>query len=362
MQRMHDTEKYNTTASTNLPASSAAIWHIAAIRRAINTGFAYLFSYQEIKLIERCFATATKNLPLDYTYLLLKGLNVLPYRWQQGLFNTVGDVESYDEILALRNVILRSVIELQITQGAKQIVLLKGGYTTTLPMLALKYSDIKFYELDRAATQAIKLDALVSPQFSRVETTEHYTKVNQNLFYIPDIAGHENIETKLISAGFIKSQKSLILGAGLSMYLTEAQNIKLLKEITSLLNINSLCILSFLSNLTLSPVASKSINMTNEAYQFSRTQAEAMQFVWKNGLTPLSYFKPELCLDRINKHDANRYYAERPEKATECVLLLQTRGPEDVLPDPTTLKLMPFTLPHTPPEQPTCHCMSGFLP
>lgn len=80
MQRIDETEAPNTTQVTNLPASSAAIWHVAAIKRAIDTGFAYLFTSQEIELIEQ-------------------GLNVLPNHSQQYLFNTIGNVESYDEIL-----------------------------------------------------------------------------------------------------------------------------------------------------------------------------------------------------------------------------------------------------------------------
>lgn len=110
---------------------------------------------------------------------------------------------------ALRKRYLREQVTAAISQGSTQLVVLGAGFDT----LALEFSEqfpaVSFFELDTAATQAVKLRAL-----SGLGMKPH------NLYFIPIDLGSERVVDVLLSSGtYSIDADTVVIAEGLFMYL-----------------------------------------------------------------------------------------------------------------------------------------------
>lgn len=110
-----------------------------------------------------------------------------------------------------------------IAAGAKQIAVVGAGYDTRAWRFeqSLRSSAVRYFEVDHPATQKRKLERL------KGSAQDHVTFVSVDLAQTP-------LEQALDQAGFDRTQKTLFLWEGVSMYLPEAAVARALETMASM--------------------------------------------------------------------------------------------------------------------------------
>src|SRR3990167_8959885 len=135
-------QRKDSTSTNEAQASITAISVNYALVRALDTGYDYLFTNQERELARHFFFTSKRLFPLGINWVLLTGVSALPYSLQQSFFNNT-IANGYDNIIMLRKMMVKNVIEKAIANGKKQIIILGGGYDTRAFIASHQHPDVQ---------------------------------------------------------------------------------------------------------------------------------------------------------------------------------------------------------------------------
>jgi len=128
------------------------------------------------------------------------------------------------EHVALRKIAIEKEARKAIEDGASQVLILAGGYDTLALRLSKEFPDVQFIETDHPATQVEKLKALKSGDEA----------IPSNLEFIAgDLA--KNSIGEVLGDHFNTKAKTFAVAEGLMMYLKPDDNLKLLKDLKTLL-------------------------------------------------------------------------------------------------------------------------------
>jgi methyltransferase (TIGR00027 family) len=222
---------------------------------------------------------------LNYAFSYV--VSSLPFSLQHAIINKFV-AQGCDETIMLRKLMIADQVDKAIAGGIKQIVFLGGGYDVRAFMVAMKHSDVTVYELDRGPTRESKIAGLMSiPDHlgyaSRVIKKNSETgtlAVGTNLQYINCDIGVDDVASKLNAHGFNSAIPSLFIGEGLTMYLSEEDNQKLLRTLFTLMTDNSKCLLSYMApRLKMSSIESSSLKETGELYRTPLNPEQVIPFV-----------------------------------------------------------------------------------
>lgn len=139
-------------------------------------------------------------------------------------------------------------------ENVEQFVIMGAGYDTRC-YGELKKRNVKFFELDQAKTQQLKIDCLKKAGID----TSHVTFVEVD--FSTD-KWYENLER----AGYDPSKKTLFLWEGVTLYLSENDVRKTLKEIKEHAGSGSILVVDFYGK---SLVSLKGVKATNERFNFA---------------------------------------------------------------------------------------------
>lgn len=262
------------TVPTTLP-SITALSVAAAFHRALDTKYGYLFTKEELLLIQHFVYTAIEMYPSSFNGTLMKTISVLPYSWQQGFFNRAV-IPAYDEIIMLRKFMIRYKLEEAIANGAKQVVIIGGGYDTLSMIMAEKYPDVMFYEIDKGATRQCKLDAIKTMP----EDLPGKGRINKNLLFIEADLNETPLFEVLNSSIFDSSKRTFFLAEGLTCYLNKKSNQELLYSINYLCkHDDSELLISYITKMGYySGITEAAHTESSEQYQFSLPASEVLSF------------------------------------------------------------------------------------
>ena len=123
------------------------------------------------------------------------------------------------EYLSCRNGFMDEALELAITKGFKQIVVLGAGYDSR----AIRFSreHVRFFEVDHPNTQSKKNKKL-------------YREHKNNTQFVSVDFAKEDLEEKLLSSGFDPTIDSFFIWEGVTMFLTKESVIKTLRSLKKL--------------------------------------------------------------------------------------------------------------------------------
>ncbi|STX81596.1 O-Methyltransferase involved in polyketide biosynthesis [Legionella busanensis] len=300
-----------------------------AFSRSLDTGYIYLFSKQELALTQH-FVNVGKQSLYGLNWALSESLFRMPYFLQQSFFNTVV-VPGYDHIIMLRKLMIKDKIERAIKSGIEQIIFLGGGYDIRALVTALAHPDISIYELDRGPTRVHKIKGLKTipkevclENVSLTEQTDGTILLGDNLRYIECDLGENNLLDTLKSHGFNQNRRTLVIAEGLTMYLSEEENKKLLESMAKILKENDELLLSFGSaTASSSKIAEASLQRSKETYRFSLAPQNVIAFVEKSGFAVNGKFVAASMLEKIGDLSAATYHKKNASGRKEYYYLLQ---------------------------------------
>lgn len=266
----------NKTDETTLP-SVTALSVAAAFHRALVTKYGYLFSKEELPLIQHFVNTGIEMYPSSFNGTVMKSISALPYSWQQSFFNKVV-IPAYDEIIMLRKFMIRQKLEQAIANGANQVVIIGGGYDTLSLVMAAKYPKVKFYEIDKGVTRQCKLDAIktIPDDYAPVNSS-----IKKNLFFIEADLNEKPLVGILNNAGFEDMEYTFFLGEGITPYLNEKTNKNFLYSLNYLCkNPESEVLISYITKTGYySGISETAHAESSEQHQFSLPVSEVLPFV-----------------------------------------------------------------------------------
>lgn len=315
-----------TTPRAMMPAddvksSITAISVGMGFARAIYTGNDYIFDRKEADLTSHLCVVASRS--LRGTLWAVNGvLASLPYTLQQAFFNCAV-IPGYDNVLMLRKLMIRQKIDLAIKNGAKQVVFLGGGYDIRGLMTALAYPDINVFEIDRGPTRACKLAGLRSiPRgigFDHVVISDEsncpgLAIANGNMHYINVDLNFMDLADVLRQYGYQNNRQTLFVAEGLTMYLSEEANSRLLGAVSRLLQLQDELIISYGTKSMHSKVSKAAQSASNELYRFFMPMNCVIDFAGQFGFDVAQRFSATDALRLIGDPNAKYYtsYADRP--------------------------------------------------
>lgn len=222
-----------------------------------------------------------------FNYAFSSVVSNLPFSVQHSIFNKVV-APGYDETIMLRKLMIADQVENAIAGGVKQVVFLGGGYDVRAFITAMNHLDINVFELDRGPTRESKIAGLMSIPSHLGYSSRTVSKnsesgtltVGANLRYINCDLVLDDVAEKLHVHGFNSGIPSLFIGEGLTMYLSEADNQKLLRALFNLMTDDSKCLLSFMSpRLAMSSIESNALKDTGEMYRCPLSPEQVIPFV-----------------------------------------------------------------------------------
>ena len=108
-----------------------------------------------------------------------------------------------------------------IARGTRQYVLVGAGFDSYVLRRRLEAREVKVYEIDHPATQALKIEQLKSHEIPFPNTIQ----------FLPADLAREELHTVLSRSTFDPSRPALFSWLGVSMYLTREANITALRSI-----------------------------------------------------------------------------------------------------------------------------------
>lgn len=126
---------------------------------------------------------------------------------------------------ALRKAAIEQWVREKIAAGAAQVIVLGGGFDTLSLRLSNEYPAVSFIEVDHPVTQAVKQEALRRKGFCPPSNC-HFTACDFSHFRFDEVLRSH--------PGFNPLLKTLYVAEGVTMYLTEQENIALFSSIVDL--------------------------------------------------------------------------------------------------------------------------------
>lgn len=315
--------------------SITALSVASAFQRAVATKYAYLFSPYESELISYICDFGVEPLsPLSMNGIFARSLLTSPYMVQTAFFNRAV-APYYEDRIMLRKFMIRDKINIAITNGAKQIVFLGGGYDIRSFISAQEHPEVSFFELDRGTTRDAKINAMKTVPYQEFEfnnitvheLSSEALRINDNLIYLECDFISDDLSKILNQYGFKKEEKSLFIGEGLTMYLDEQENQRLLKFVHDLLgNQDSELILSYHVDAgNESGLSELAKSKSSEQYKFFLSPQNSISFATKCGFNIIEKRAPMDMLGDLGDTEGAEFY-KFPEnrKGQEYYYLMKT--------------------------------------
>jgi|GEM_PF-639180 len=121
-----------------------------------------------------------------------------------------------------RKVFIEAQVRADIHQGARQIVVIAGGFDTLAVRLAREFPSLPVVEIDHPATQAAKRAAL-----------EDLGQLPGNLTLVPADLEKTSLESSLTAGGVSQSVRTIYVLEGVLMYLTAENVVSLFRSLAS---------------------------------------------------------------------------------------------------------------------------------
>lgn len=208
-------------------------------------------------------------------------------------------------------------IEQAIQRGVKQFVILGGGYDIRGLMTAMKHPDVRIYELDRGPTRTCKLEGLSNiPEYLGYNivlsgVNPNLIKANENMHYIDfdlSVADLENaLPAALAAAGYHAGEDVLFIAEGLTMYLDEACNRRILNAASGLMSESSEFVISYSTSSMYTQISKRVQSASNELYQFFLPMESAVEFAAQSSMAVTQRFSAAHALSDIDHPNADYY-------------------------------------------------------
>lgn len=305
-------EETNKEVKSSVTAISVAM----AFSRAIASKYSHLFSQQELALSNHLWQTG--RLSLKWFNWGLTGLiSSAPYSLQQSFFNNL-IVPAYDEVLLLRKLMISHKIQDAIDNGTNQIVFLGGGYDIRAFITAINNPDVKIFELDRGKTRDSKVKGLMSiPNeigFGELEMqidTNGSLNIGKNLSYLECDLVKDDLAAILKQNGFSPDKKSLIIGEGLTPYLSKLFNTNLSNNVCNLLNQDSEYLISYVYGLKeVGSLEKNALDEADETYLFSLKPNDVIPFMSESNLAVCQKFDGTKRISELDETCAKPYQSK----------------------------------------------------
>lgn len=145
---------------------------------------------------------------------LIRALPPVLFIWVMDTLYVPGMAHHY----LFRKLLIENAVAKAIEEGARQIIILGGGFDTLTLRVAKQFPNVQFFEIDLPATQQTKL---------RILHHIGYAVPTNCIFIAADLA-HEPLDTILRNQeGFSSAANTLIILEGVLMYLSETEVQKL---------------------------------------------------------------------------------------------------------------------------------------
>lgn len=303
--------------------------------RGLKMRFGYLVDKIDIALSEYLYLRAIGEDPNWTRRNCVNFFNSLYYGIQATIVDNIIK-PGYDAHMVGRKIFIKDTIEQAIKNGTKHIIILGGGYDPRAFLVAQayqeKYPDLRIYELDRGSTRRIKIDALRNipehlgiPQPKVTELDEAAIQFNENLVCIECDFTEDNLEETLTRYGYKKGEEALVIGEGLSMYLTFGQIRQLLSSLAALFSENSQFLVSFIPFVSeISSAHQAAINSSKEEYKTSLKPEEVIPFIAEQGFQVKAKLFGESIQEAMGNHHVVELERKKPTMGKENYYLLQT--------------------------------------
>ena len=163
------------------------------------------------------------------------------------------------DLVIARTIYFDSIIE-RLAEDAEQFIVLGAGYDTRA-YGALKDRGLTFFELDQSETQSMKIKWL---RKADIES-------NHVQFVSVDFS-QDNVFDKLKESGYDTKKKTIFLWEGVTLYLSEKDVRKMLREIRTNTISGSAIVVDFygdrLIQIGLGKTGKKTLDYTNEGFEF----------------------------------------------------------------------------------------------
>jgi methyltransferase (TIGR00027 family) len=248
---------------------------------------------------------------------------------------TLFKAKNYQGFIATRKAYISQTVDNSISEGTQQVLVIGGGFDVMATVKHKQYTDVQFYELDRGPHQKMKQEALRDLRegnFAHHDVKvlasglQNYAEINSNLHFIEADLGQPGWQEVLISHGFNPEMKTICIGEGLTMYLTQEEVTTLLSSLRKMLHEDSSLILSFMDpsrNTNTDKFADRIRGATNEKYKANIIAADVPEFMFKNGFSvveslPREEIQKSLGLPESKMHLSaglsENYFLAKPSK------------------------------------------------
>lgn len=199
----------------------------------------------EEKLIAYMIRRVIKSETNYPKWLLELLLQALPLRSKQWFFKQVYSSDYVVDKLAIK-ALIRQLIHEAVTRGAKQIVIIGGGYDPVGFLFAQnpEYASVRFFDLDASAICHTKKQALSSmpaglpfKSLNQMEQTS-YQLISCDLTRL-------QLQEKLLKHGFSTSEKSFVVLEDIFLFQNEACVKGMMKELKNILKDEDCCLVGF---------------------------------------------------------------------------------------------------------------------
>jgi methyltransferase (TIGR00027 family) len=194
-------------------------------------------------LTQHILNTADKYTGFEFSVIRLFKFIVfkLPDWMQKRVFGAL--LPGYDSLITARKAMVKSKIEENVRMGATQIVILGGGYCPRGYLTALQYPNVNVFEIDIGRTRNLKEVAL-----ENIPGNLNLAKPKdlKNLNLVEYDLTEKGLLNKLEQEGFDKTQQTLFIAEGLTMYLPREVVFELLENINKIMTHTSEILLSLI--------------------------------------------------------------------------------------------------------------------
>ena len=190
-----------------------------------------------------------------------------------------------------RTKFIDSVFERALQDGFEQIVILGAGYDTRAYRFCTDSREsIQIFEIDIATTQSEKLKAIEKAQIS----------IPENLKFVPVNFMKDGLKQKLVSNGFAKGVRTLVIWEGVTMYLDENSFEKTMRDIKEICGNDSELVFDYFYKDMVegdgsyfgAPESHASVNEIDERYTFGIEKGEFDSYMGYLGFNVIDHMPP----------------------------------------------------------------------
>lgn len=213
-------------------------------------------------------------------------------------YSFFGD-KDYTGHFMINRTFTNDVVEQAIKDGAAQVVVFVNGFSSFATVHHKEYPSVQFFEVSHGESYEVvqaALKALQDNKFQNKATREaakglqSYGTSRMNMHYIDGDITKGNWPVLLMDQDFDPTRKTIFIARGLTVYLSAEETNNFIKNVKSLMSVNSTAILDF------APPALKGVKMkanlkacdsVGAHYNTCVTAADAPQFLFDRGLYAL---------------------------------------------------------------------------